>query len=95
MTVVAEVTVKSEEASLPKSTAVAPVKPEPEMWMVSPPPAVPLDGVMAMIVTGLIAPLPEPPLPELPELPVEAEGGVATVSTDGGGVAAGPVAGEP
>ena len=41
-------------------TAVAPVNPDPEMPMVSPPPAVPLDGVRARTDTGLV------PLPELP-----------------------------
>ena len=50
--VVSEVTVKSDEALAPKSTALAPVNPDPEMSTVSPPPAVPLAGLSALTDTG-------------------------------------------
>ena len=43
--VVGEVTVKSDEALGPNSTALAPLKPVPEISIVAPPPAVPLEGV--------------------------------------------------
>ena len=50
--VVGDVTVKSDEAFSPKSTAVALANPDPEMSIVSPPPAVPLDGASAVSKPG-------------------------------------------
>src|ERR1700683_1958694 len=58
--VVGELTLKLDEALEPKSTAVAPVKSVPVISMVAPPPAVPLDGLRALIDTGS-ATVPPPP----------------------------------
>ena len=78
--VVGEVTVKTDEAFGPKSTSVAPVKPDPEMSMLSPPPADPLGGVSVRTET---APLPAAELAPVPEEPVL-----------GGAALAGALAGE-
>ena len=85
---VADVTATSDDAWLPKYTAVAPVNPAPEMWIVSPPPAVPLAGVSAPIDTG---PVP-PTVPVLPAPPPETG---ACVATGPVAVETGPLAGEP
>ena len=90
---VADVTVKSDEALLPKSTAVAPLKSEPEIVMVSPPPAVPLDGESELTETGSDAPLDE--APSVPELLATVVAGGVAGSLAGARVATGPVAGEP
>jgi hypothetical protein len=90
---VADVTVKSDEALLPKSTAVAPAKSEPEISMVSPPPAVPLDGDSELTETGSDPPLDEPP--SVPELPPALDAAGVAGSLAGARVATGPVAGEP
>ena len=89
--VVAEVTVKSDEAFWPKSTEVAPVNPEPEILMVSPPPAVPLDGVSACIDTGSL-PVLDPPLGRSTRRSLVSSSPTCLLIA---GTAIAPVAGEP
>ena len=91
--VVPEVTVKSVEALLPKSTALAPVKPEPEMRTVSPPPAVPLDGDSAATETAFVPVLDEPLLD--PDGGTIDGGTVVVAPLAMARVARGPVAGDP
>jgi hypothetical protein len=91
--VVGEVTVNADEALAPKSTAVAPVNPDPVMVMVAPPPAVPLAGVSAPIDTGLVPLLPELPVGDAEPLRLTCGEGAAVVAETRGVI--GPVNGDP
>jgi hypothetical protein len=96
---VGESTAKSDEAFVPKSTPSAPVNPEPVMWMLVPPPAVPLDGVRAWTEDDVVVSLSE--TPALTDVVLVSDVfDVAAVPLDdgtvfGGAAATRPVAGEP
>jgi hypothetical protein len=91
-----ELTVKSEEALEPKSTASAPVNPEPVMWMLSPPPAVPLEGVRDWTEDDVVVPLRVTPgFTDVVVVSDPAAVPLDDVTVAAGVVAARPVAGEP